>query len=79
MTTSRRLLAALRTPLGALAVLACTALLFLVVFGPLLWGSSAAATDTTAIAQGTSPEHPFGTDGSGATSSCAPSSPLACP
>ncbi|WP_420096145.1 dipeptide/oligopeptide/nickel ABC transporter permease/ATP-binding protein [Brevibacterium sediminis] len=65
MTTSRRLLAALRTPLGALAVLACTALLLLVVFGPLLWGSSAAATDTTAIAQGTSPEHPFGTDGSG--------------
>lgn len=65
MTTSRRLIASLRTPLGMLALLACAALLFLVVLGPVIWGTSAAATDTSKIATGASPEHPFGTDGSG--------------
>lgn len=65
MTTSRRLIASLRTPLGMLALLACAALLFLVILGPVIWGSSAAATDTSKIATGASPEHPFGTDGSG--------------
>ncbi|WP_180959252.1 dipeptide/oligopeptide/nickel ABC transporter permease/ATP-binding protein [Brevibacterium aurantiacum] len=55
----------MRTPLGMLALLACATLLFLVVFGPVIWGASAATTDTSKIATGASPEHPFGTDGSG--------------
>ncbi|GAA1328019.1 dipeptide/oligopeptide/nickel ABC transporter permease/ATP-binding protein [Leucobacter albus] len=65
MTTNRRLLAALRSPLGVLAVLACAALAFLAIFGPVLWGEQAAATNTALISQPPSPEHVFGTDGSG--------------
>ncbi|GAB3062273.1 dipeptide/oligopeptide/nickel ABC transporter permease/ATP-binding protein [Sediminivirga luteola] len=65
MTTARRLLAALRTPLGVLALLACGTLLFLTLFAPAIWGERAAVTDTTQISQPPSDEHLFGTDGSG--------------
>lgn len=65
MTTTQRLLASLRTPLGVLAVLACGGLLFFTLFAPAIWGERAAVTDTSLISQPPSAEHPFSTDGSG--------------
>lgn len=65
MTTTRRLLATLRTPLGVLALIACGALAFLTIFAPLIWGQQAAVTNTGLISQPPSAEHVFGTDGSG--------------
>lgn len=65
MTPQRRLLTVLRTPLGVLATIACLALVFLTVFAPLLWGQQAAVTNTAMISKPPSPEHLFGTDGSG--------------
>ncbi len=65
MGTRTRLVGALRTPLGVLALLACLALLTLAVIAPVVWGDAATQTDVTAISQPPSAEHVFGTDGSG--------------
>lgn len=65
MTTTRRLLAVLRTPLGIFALLAFAALAFLTLFAPTIWGTQAAATDPGLISRPPSADHPFGTDGSG--------------
>ncbi|MDQ0643446.1 dipeptide/oligopeptide/nickel ABC transporter permease/ATP-binding protein [Microbacterium murale] len=63
--TPQRLLAVLRTPLGVVALVACLLLAFLTVFGPAIWGDAAAVSDTELISKGPSPDHLFGTDGSG--------------
>lgn len=65
MNTARRIGKTLRTPLGILALCAFAGLIFLTVFGPIIWGAGAAATDTTKISQPPSADHVFGTDGSG--------------
>lgn len=65
MTTTRRIAAALRTPLGILTIFACATLTFLTLLGPVIWGAGASLTDTNAIAQSSSNDHVFGTDGSG--------------
>jgi len=65
MTTTRRLLAVLRTPLGIFALVAVSALTFLTLFAPAIWGEQAAVTNPSLVSQPPSPEHVFGTDGSG--------------
>lgn len=65
MTSTQRLLAVLRTPLGILAVIACAILAFFTIFAPLIWGDQASVADTSQISQPPSEEHVFGTDGSG--------------
>jgi peptide/nickel transport system permease protein len=62
---TQRLLAALRTPVGVLALIACLSLVLLTVFAPSIWGDAAAMTDTEQISKGPSAGHVFGTDGSG--------------
>ena len=63
--TPQRLLAALRTPLGILALITCLVLAFLTAFAPAIWGDAATIADTDQISKGPSPDHLFGTDGSG--------------
>ncbi|MBP6684217.1 MAG: ABC transporter permease, partial [Leucobacter sp.] len=65
MTTTHRFLAALRSPLGVVAAVSFTALAFLAIFAPMIWGQQAAVTNTSMISQPSSAEHIFGTDGSG--------------
>lgn len=65
MTTTRRLLAVLRTPLGIFALFVLAALAFLTLFAPAIWGEQAAVTNPSLISQPPSPDHVFGTDGSG--------------
>ena len=65
MTTRQRLLTVLRTPLGILALFALGVLLFFTLFAPAIWGEQASVTNSALIAQSPSPEHIFGTDGSG--------------
>ncbi|WP_198141866.1 dipeptide/oligopeptide/nickel ABC transporter permease/ATP-binding protein [Leucobacter komagatae] len=65
MTTKHRFLETLRSPLGIVAVVSFTALAFLAIFAPVIWGQQAAVTNTSMISQPSSAEHIFGTDGSG--------------
>jgi ABC-type dipeptide/oligopeptide/nickel transport system ATPase component/ABC-type dipeptide/oligopeptide/nickel transport system permease subunit len=65
MKTRERFLTVLGSPLGILAAIACAALLFLALLAPAIWGEAAADIDTMQISKGPSPEHVFGTDGSG--------------
>ncbi|UTX54190.1 dipeptide/oligopeptide/nickel ABC transporter permease/ATP-binding protein [Leucobacter aridicollis] len=65
MTTSQRFLHTLRTPVGVAASIAFLALAFLAIFAPIIWGQQASVTNTSLISQPPSPEHVFGTDGSG--------------
>ncbi|MDN5548585.1 MAG: ABC transporter permease, partial [Rhodococcus sp. (in: high G+C Gram-positive bacteria)] len=54
-----------RTPLGILALTFLTALIALVIFGPMIWGDAAVAANPKALSQGPSSEHIFGTDAGG--------------
>ncbi|MFG1945886.1 dipeptide/oligopeptide/nickel ABC transporter permease/ATP-binding protein [Nonomuraea sp. NPDC048826] len=55
----------LRSPLGVAAVASLAFLLFMVVLGPVFWAEEAVRTDTMALGQGPSADHPVGTDGLG--------------
>ena len=65
MTTTRRLLAVLRTPPGIFPPLLLPAPAFPTPFAPAIWGEQAAVTNPSLISQPPSAEHVFGTDGSG--------------
>ncbi|MDI9915272.1 dipeptide/oligopeptide/nickel ABC transporter permease/ATP-binding protein [Rhodococcus sp. IEGM 1379] len=54
-----------RTPLGMLALTFLTALIALVIFGPIIWGDAAVVGNPKALSQGPSSEHIFGTDAGG--------------
>ncbi|MGG7099314.1 dipeptide/oligopeptide/nickel ABC transporter permease/ATP-binding protein [Rhodococcus sp. 24CO] len=54
-----------RTPLGVLALTFLTALIALVIFGPIIWGDAAVVANPKALSQGPSSEHIFGTDAGG--------------
>ncbi len=56
---------ALRSPVGAVAAGLLAMLAALAIIAPILWGEAAEATDPTALSQGSSAEHPFGTDALG--------------
>ena len=57
--------AALRNPVGAAAAGLLVLLAVLAVVAPILWGDAAEETDPAALSQGSTPEHPLGTDALG--------------
>ncbi len=57
--------AALLTPTGVAAMAGLAVLMFLTVFGPMIWGDISTATDPTALSRKPSALHPFGTDAGG--------------
>ena len=57
--------AALRNPVGAVAAGLLLVLAVLAVVAPLLWGDAAEETDPAALSQGSTSEHPLGTDALG--------------
>jgi peptide/nickel transport system permease protein len=61
----RRWIAAIRTPLGATALTGLALLALLALIGPLIWGEAAEQVDLSAINQGPSASHLFGTDNLG--------------
>lgn len=65
MSARSRLLAVARTPMGVLAILTLLALLFLAIFGPIIWGQAANQDDIAAILEGPSHRHLLGTDSLG--------------
>ncbi|MFF0451517.1 dipeptide/oligopeptide/nickel ABC transporter permease/ATP-binding protein [Streptomyces sp. NPDC004609] len=58
-------LAAARSPVGACSAALLVLIAALAVAAPLIWGDAAGATDTSAMEQGPSGEHPLGTDSLG--------------
>ncbi|MFI6289909.1 dipeptide/oligopeptide/nickel ABC transporter permease/ATP-binding protein [Streptomyces sp. NPDC051018] len=58
-------LAATRSPVGACSAALLVLIAVLAVAAPLVWGDAAGATDTSAMEQGPSGEHPLGTDSLG--------------
>ncbi|MGH3914589.1 MAG: dipeptide/oligopeptide/nickel ABC transporter permease/ATP-binding protein [Pseudonocardiaceae bacterium] len=60
-----RLRSLVGTPTAVAATVLLLAVLLLTAIGPVVWGTAAAAVDTTAIWQGPSAAHPLGTDGLG--------------
>jgi ABC-type dipeptide/oligopeptide/nickel transport system ATPase component/ABC-type dipeptide/oligopeptide/nickel transport system permease subunit len=62
---SGRWSSALLTPTGIAALAGVAVLLFLTVFGPVIWGDISTATDPTALSLKPSAGHPFGTDAGG--------------
>ncbi|MFF7250069.1 dipeptide/oligopeptide/nickel ABC transporter permease/ATP-binding protein [Embleya sp. NPDC008237] len=65
MSFTQRLCRTLRTPLGILTMFAVLVLPVVAIVGPILWQDTADRVDTTAIGQGGSAEHWFGTDALG--------------
>ncbi len=65
MSFARRLGRTLRTPLGVAALAGVVVLVLVAVLGPVLLGSAADRIDTSAINQGSSAAHLFGTDNLG--------------
>ncbi|MDR1387409.1 MAG: dipeptide/oligopeptide/nickel ABC transporter permease/ATP-binding protein [Propionibacteriaceae bacterium] len=63
--TRRRLLAALRTPLGASAAILLGLVLLTALLAPLLWSGRAEAIDTSNLLAGPSAQHWIGTDALG--------------
>ncbi|TDC54593.1 dipeptide/oligopeptide/nickel ABC transporter permease/ATP-binding protein [Jiangella ureilytica] len=57
--------AALRNPVGAAAAGLLVLLAVLAVVAPILWGDAAEETDPAALSQGSTSEHPLGTDALG--------------
>ncbi|RIQ12048.1 dipeptide/oligopeptide/nickel ABC transporter permease/ATP-binding protein [Jiangella rhizosphaerae] len=57
--------AALRNPVGAVAAGLLVVLAILAVVAPILWGDAAEETDPAALSQGSTSEHPLGTDALG--------------
>lgn len=64
-TRARRLVTALRTPVGILSAFVVALLLILAVVGPILWGDEATRIDPVHLLEGSSAEHPLGTDNLG--------------
>jgi peptide/nickel transport system permease protein len=56
---------ALVSPTGLAATVGLAGLTFLVMFGPILWGSNSLETDPMSLSQVPSAAHPFGTDAGG--------------
>jgi peptide/nickel transport system permease protein len=56
---------ALVSPTGLAAAVGLAGLTFLVMFGPILWGSNSLETDPMSLSQVPSAAHPFGTDAGG--------------
>ncbi|SEF18306.1 dipeptide/oligopeptide/nickel ABC transporter permease/ATP-binding protein [Jiangella alba] len=57
--------AALRNPVGSVAAGLLVALGVLAVVAPMIWGDAAEETDPAALSQGSTSEHPLGTDALG--------------
>ncbi|WP_116952825.1 dipeptide/oligopeptide/nickel ABC transporter permease/ATP-binding protein [Jiangella endophytica] len=57
--------AALRNPVGAVAAGLLVLLAILAIVAPILWGDAAEETDPAALSQGSTSEHPLGTDALG--------------
>ncbi|MBB5785574.1 dipeptide/oligopeptide/nickel ABC transporter permease/ATP-binding protein [Jiangella mangrovi] len=57
--------AALHNPVGAVAAGLLVLLAILAIVAPLLWGDAAEETDPAALSQGSTAEHPLGTDALG--------------
>ncbi|TDE00046.1 dipeptide/oligopeptide/nickel ABC transporter permease/ATP-binding protein [Jiangella asiatica] len=57
--------AALRNPVGAVAAGLLVLLAILAIVAPILWGDAAEATDPAALSQGSTSDHPLGTDALG--------------
>ncbi|MGO4105512.1 dipeptide/oligopeptide/nickel ABC transporter permease/ATP-binding protein [Leifsonia sp. YAF41] len=62
---AHRFAAVLRTPLGIAAVFGVVVVVFGMVFGPIIWGAQATATDYSQLSAPPSAEHLFGTDAGG--------------
>ncbi|WP_051192010.1 dipeptide/oligopeptide/nickel ABC transporter permease/ATP-binding protein [Microbacterium luticocti] len=58
-------MAAWRTPLGIFSAVGLLVLVFFAVFGPIIWGAQAVASDPGALSQGPSAAHLLGTDAAG--------------
>ena len=62
MTVTAAFRSRLLTPSGLAAAVGLIALAVVAIVGPSVWGDAAGATDVPGRLQGSSPEHPFGTD-----------------
>lgn len=62
---SSRFAAVLRSPLGIATMLGGLVVLFMVIFGPIIWGAQSTVADFGQLSAPPSPEHPFGTDAGG--------------
>ncbi|ABY23047.1 dipeptide transport system permease protein [Renibacterium salmoninarum ATCC 33209] len=63
--SEQRWRSALLSPTGVVAVLGLAVLLFLVIFGPVIWGGQSVTADPSALSKKPSSLHPFGTDAGG--------------
>ena len=64
-TTKDGLVSALRTPTGAISTLMVAALIVLAVVAPYIWADEAARVDIPGLLEGSSSDHPLGTDNLG--------------
>lgn len=53
------------TPMGIAATVLLVVVVSLAVIAPIVWGDAAAKIDTNHLSEGSSPQHPFGTDSLG--------------
>ncbi|WP_445519711.1 dipeptide/oligopeptide/nickel ABC transporter permease/ATP-binding protein [Streptomyces sp. NEAU-174] len=65
LASRHTVLVALRSPLGIVTSLALVALAFFAIFGPMIWGGTAAVADLTQLSAKPSAEHLLGTDAGG--------------
>ncbi|WP_219817049.1 dipeptide/oligopeptide/nickel ABC transporter permease/ATP-binding protein [Arthrobacter sp. GMC3] len=62
---SSRFATVLRTPLGITTIFGVLMVLFMVIFGPIIWGAQSTVADFGQLSAPPGPGHPFGTDAGG--------------